>query len=138
LQLARVSRLRVSIHIARPRREVYEFLAGGRLRRLWLAERSVLRGKASDIEWKVTAREAPRRVAMHVRAPRGEADVDLRLAPKGKGTLCECEIAYHGVRRLMDVLLVQPRMRREASRALAALKQALESSASTSSRAASG
>jgi hypothetical protein len=129
-----VSRVLVSIYIARSRREVYDFVAGRRLWRLWLATR----GKAVEVRWRVIAREAPRRLAVHVRAPRGEADVDLRLARQGKGTLCECEIAYQGVNRLVDLLHVQPRIHRAARRGLAALKEALESSGSTRSRAASG
>jgi hypothetical protein len=133
-----VSCVRTSIRIAKPRREVYEFVATPRLWRRWLIDRVRVAGEEARIHWQVTAREAPQRWAMRARIPQGEVEIDLRLAQNGKGTLCRCEIAYDGVSRLVDLLYVQPRIRREASRSLAALKEALESSGSTRSRAASG
>ena len=133
-----MSRVHVSISIAKPRREVYEFVAKPRLWPQWLSERVRLAQAKSGAAWKVTAREAPRRWAMQARVAAVDARLELRFKPQGKATLCECEIEYRGVNPLLDVLHVQPKIRREASRSLNALKEVLESSACTRSRAASG
>lgn len=121
-----MSRVHVSIHISKPRREVFEFIANSRLWRRWLIDQVRVAGEEARIHWKMTSREAPRRFRMHARTSRGEAQLDLRLAPNAKGTLCECEIAYDGVSRLLDLLHVRARIQREASRSLQLLKQALE------------
>ena len=142
-----VSRVRVSIHIARPRREVYEFAATPRKWSLWhpgllavsgvvdrppepgerVIERVSVAGRQTRIAWEVTAHDAPERWAMVARIPqRGEAAFEFRLARNGRGTLCECEIAYDGVNRLVDILYVRPRVAAEAKRSLVRLKQALE------------
>ena len=142
-----MTRVRVSIHIAKPRREVYEFAATPRKWPLWhprllsvsgvvdrppepgerVIEMVSVAGRRTRIAWQVTAHDGPERWAMVARIPRrGEAALEFRLARNGKGTLCECEIAYDGVNRLFDTLYVRPRVAAEAKRSLARLKQALE------------
>ena len=142
-----MSRVRVAVHIARQRREVYEFAATPRTWRLWhtgslsvsgvvdrppapgdrVIERVRLGGRPARIAWEVTALEPPERWVMVGRVPRrGAAAVEFRLARNGSGTICECEIAYDGMNALVDILYVRPQVAAEAKRCLARLKQALE------------
>jgi Polyketide cyclase / dehydrase and lipid transport len=142
-----VSRVRASIHIARPRRAVYEFVATPRTWTLWhpgrvavsgivdrppavgerVTEKLAFAGVQTQLAWEVTARKAPERWSMAAQVPRhGEAALAFKLAPNGKGTLLECEIAYSGVNVLVDTLHVRPRVLAEARTSLARLKQVLE------------
>jgi hypothetical protein len=113
-----VSRVRTSIHIARPRRAVYDFAATPRTWALWhpgrvavsgivdrppavgerVMEKLAFAGVQTRLAWEVTARKAPERFSMAAQVRRrGEASLAFTLAPAGKGTLLECEIAYDGV-----------------------------------------
>jgi uncharacterized protein YndB with AHSA1/START domain len=142
-----VSRVRASIHIDRPRRAVYEFVATPRHWALWhpgrvavsgvvdrppevgerVTEKVSFAGVQTRFAWEVTARKSPERWSMSAQLPRrGEAALAFRLAPKGKGTLLECEIAYNGVNVLVDALHVRPRIVAEARSSLTRLKQVLE------------
>ena len=142
-----MSRVRVSIHIARPRRVVYEFAATPRNWSHWhpgsvtvsgvvdeppavgeqVIEKVALDGRRARIAWRVTARKAPEHWALAARVPRrGLAELEFHLARNGRGTLCECQIAYQGKSPVLDALVVRPRLLVEAKRSLARLKQALE------------
>ena len=139
--------MRASIHIARPRRAVYEFVATPRTWAMWhpgrvavsgvvdrppdvgehVTEKVAFAGMQTRLAWEVTTRKAPERWSMSAQLPRrGEAALAFKLAPKGRGTLLECEIAYNGVNLLVDALHVRPRILAEARSSLARLKEVLE------------
>ena len=84
-------------------------------------------GRETRLAWEVTAHAVPTHWAMAARVPRyGEAALKFRFARNGKGTLCECEIAYDGVNPVIDAVYVRHRVLAEAKTSLARLKRALE------------
>ena len=148
LRCGAVSRLRVSIYIARSPRVVYEFAATPRNWSRWhpgsvtvsgavdeppavgeqLIEKIALDGRrATRIAWKVIAHTPPEHWGLAARVPRrGLAELKFHLARNGRGTLCECHIAYEGRNPVVDAFVVRPRVLLEAKRSLARLKQVLE------------
>ena len=142
-----MSRVRASIHIARPPRTVYKFAATPCTWALWQAgcvavsgvldrppsvgEQVIAKlsfaGRQARLAWRITVYSKPDRWAMAARVPRyGNAALEFRFTGNGNGTLCECEIAYGGVNPVIDALYLRRRILAEAKTSLARLRQALE------------
>lgn len=97
-----------------------------------VTEQLLLSRRASTVAWTVIECEPPRRWAMAgILNGMGHVVVTYELTPRPDGTMFERDFVYgrpEGPYRLLDWLLVRPRIETDATRALQRLRSLLEAS----------
>jgi len=96
-----------------------------------ITEELLVAGRRGRVTWRLRAREGPRRWVIEGQVEGGEGGtIEHTMTPDAGGTWFEWEFRYTVRRsfpRVLDRLLVRPRIAAESARALRRLKRALES-----------